>query len=876
MLARLRALFRRAEVDRELEEEMEAHLAQDIARYRARGLAHGEAVLEARRGFGNLLAHAEAGREAWGWAWLEQLGQDLRYGARSLLRTPAFTLVAVLSLALGIGSNTAIAGLIYNVLLRPLAAAHPEELAVLTRVDRGERDQRFPYRAVEALSQAAGVKLTASRGGDNTPVELNGATAYLYLMFLDGDFFATVGIPAYRGRLIEPEDVRQAAPVAVVSAELARREFGSEDSVVGRSIRVRGQPFTVIGVTPPSFRGLQYPGYFQLAVPLTLETALGLPDSRRDSTAGFSVVARAGAPAGWPRTETAMDQALRQCCPTSSGSHLVLEEMTRGIGGGKDDMRGDIAPILYALMGCVAIVLLIACANVGNLLLLRAAAREREITLRLSLGSSRGRIVRQLLTESLLLGGAGILLGLLFAGWTRALLVRSLPDMGGDYLAIARFEPTLPVVLFAVLVGLAAVLACGLAPALRASRSDLSLALRRGDRAGSGRTVGGLGRGLVILQVALTLVLLTAGSLLVTTLRNLAAKDVGIGVAGVLGMAIETRGTRYESAGITPLYPEILQVARSIPGVSSAGVTTFAPLFGGRNSTVRVQRADGSAQQAEAVFIGISPGYFTTAEIALVSGRSFAESDRIGSEPVVIVGESIARQVGGDGAIGRMIRLPGWRDETYRVVGVVRDVNLYGPRDGATPAVYLPMGQLGTWPYVELLIRMTGDAPAPASLVTAAFERAIPGIRVRNIATGREKLAAWLLRELLAASLAGTFALLALGLAALGLYGVIAYNVARRTGEIGIRMALGASRPAVAGLVVRHAMTLVGAGFLVGIPVAILAGQGLGSILFGVSGHAILPVTLAVLVLGIVGLAAATIPAMRAVRVDPFRALRHD
>lgn len=361
MFSALRALFQRDRLHRELLEEMEDHVERETARQMSRGLDPEAAAAAARRAFGNLTSLAESGREAWGWSWLDQLGQDLRYGVRALRRTPGFTLVAVVSLALGIGSNTAVYSLVYDILLQPLAVTRPEQLAVVEQTRHGEATRQFSLRQLQELRQAApGVTMTGLGDADNSPLTVGTTESFVNVEFADETFAVTIGPPVLRGRLITADDVIRHAPVAIVSARLATSRFGGVDSAVGRRVQLRGHPVTVVGVMSREYRGLQYPGYFEMAVPSSLTGDLGLPDPRLDSNQTFTVVARAGAPKGWSAIADRLSAALRACCRLETSDHITLEPMTGGIAGGKDDVRGQLAPMLYALLGCVGIVLLIA------------------------------------------------------------------------------------------------------------------------------------------------------------------------------------------------------------------------------------------------------------------------------------------------------------------------------------------------------------------------------------------------------------------------------------------------------------------------------------------------------------------------------------
>ena len=861
LLVRLRTLLRRGSAEADLDEELRYHLERDAER--GRGPA-----------FGNVGVIKEEVRDSWGWTWLEQLLQDLRYGARALRRSPVFTAVAVLSLGLGIGANTAVFNLLHGILLTPLPVAQPERLVDLTWVDNRGRDNGFSYASFESLRQVPGVALAAERTLDNQPFAVGQAEDFTNIDLVGGDFYATLGLAPRFGRLIGPGEFARADHVAVLAEPFAKQWFGNAEAAVGKTISLKGTPFTIIGVAPAAWRGLEYPGYFTIAIPLSAVAALGQGDYRSGDEKIFFIVGRLAGP-NRAATEGALDAAFRRCCMADRPAHIVLADMSTGIGGGKDDIRGDYTPALEALMAGVVVLLLIACANVGNLMLLRAAGREREIAVRLSLGSSRRRIVRQLLAESLLLGLLGVVVALLIARWAAAALVHALPDMGDAYPAMITFHPSLAIVAFTVAVGLGATILTGLVPALRSTRRDVNEALKASSRT-SARSTGLLGRGLVAVQVALALLLVSCASLLVATLRNLTAQDLGVNVPHLAAMDVETRGTTLQPIGIIPYTDAILAGARRTSGVVSAGLATVAPLFGGRWSTWDIEIPNGGARQ-NVPMAAVSPGFFETMGTRLVSGRDFAELDGSGSEPVAIISRSLARALyGTENVVGRILPLRRDQPAVLRIVGVVADVALQGPRDGTTPMFYRPVTQVGPWPYVELVLRTRADDAAVIARVAAAARRAAPGVRIRNTATARDQLTAWLTREILVASFASVFGALALVLAVMGIYGVISYNVARRTGELGVRMALGARATDVARLVLGSSLTMTGLGLVLGAPLAWFATRAFRSMLYGVGAHDPMLLGLSVLVLLVAAVLAAAVPARRATAIDPLVALRSE
>jgi putative ABC transport system permease protein len=878
LAARLRALFRRTVTDAELDEELSYHLDRQTERNIAAGMSGRDARDAARRSLGNLTVHAEHAREAFGWTWVEHLAQDAAYGWRALRRSRGFTVVAALSLALGIGANTMIFGVTYSVLLQPLPLPHPERLAVLERVAGTETDQSFSAAEVEGLRSAPGVvAMTAIRSGDNTPVVVDRQRTFTTLDFVDEHYFTATGLRPLRGRSIDSADVASGAQVAVISQPFAERTFGSAERALGQVVRVYDVPMSIVGVTPAAFRGLEYPGQFTIAVPVTLSPALGQPDVRHRPTRSFGVVVRLDESVTVAqRAATGLDAAFQQCCPHDTPERLVLVEMTRGIAGNKDDARAEYAPLLYILMAGAGVVLITACANVGNLLLVRAAARQREIAVRMSLGASRGRVIRQLVTESLLLGALGGALALPLAAWGTRGVERMIPAPMFVYADIVRWQPKPALLLFTAVISIACVTLFGLVPAFRATHTDLSISLKLGGRG----TVGGrrrmLDRGVVVAQLSFALLLTSAASLLMTTLRNIAHEDGGFAASGVTLVSIETRGTPYERSGIVPLHAEILRRVRAVPGVEHAGMSTMMPIAGGRRMTVKLD-ASGEVAWRSIILAGVTPGYLASAGIALRAGRDFTDLDDAASERVAIISESVAqRALPGRNPLGASIRVRGDSMHVFRVVGVARDTKMAGLRGERVPVLYAPVTQTGEWPFLGLAVRIPDGAEALTRRVTSAVEAAAPGVRIRKISTMRGEIGDSMFSERLAASVATLFGGLALLLAAIGIYGVIAFNVARRTNEIGVRMALGATRVDVLGLVLRSSFVLLALAVVVGAPMAFMAGRALQSQLYGVSAHDPVLLLLALGLLGAIALLATAIPARRATRIDPLVALRAD
>lgn len=877
LTARLRALLRRSATQADVDEELHYHLDREIERNLASGMMSRDARDAARRTLGNLAVHAESARAAYGWTWLEEMAQDAAYGWRALRRSPVFTAVAAVSLALGIGANTMIFGVTYGVLFEPLPLPQPDQLVSLGRIEAGERDRSFSAAEIDGLRQSRRlVGITAARENDNVPVFVSGSRQFVALDLVDASYYTVLGLRPLRGRVIDASDVATSASVAFVSQSFAERSFGSVERALGQVVRVYDLPVTIVGVAPGAYRGIDYPGWFTIAIPVSLTPTLGLPDYLHRPSRSFGAVARL-APGVTPRqAETELDATFQRCCVHAEPERLTAVGMSRGIGGGKDDAREDYAPLLYILMAGAGVVLLIACANVGNLLLVRASAREREIAVRMSLGASRGRIIRQLITESLLLGLLGGVLALPFAAWGTLGVERLIPGQMSVYADIVRWHLKPALLGFTAAVSVACVTLFGLVPAVRATRASLTASLKTGGRGsvGTGRRL--LDRSVVVAQLSLALLLVSAASLLVSTLRNIARTDGGFSTSGVTLVSIETRGTPYERGGIVSLYEEMLRRVRATPGVERAGMTTISPIAGGRNIEVGLD-ADGAVKMRALVLAGVTPDYLAAVGIALRAGRDITVRDDSTTERVAIISESVAeRAFQGRSPIGATIRVRGDSTRAMRVIGVARDTKLFGLRGERVPVIYAPVSQTGPWPFLGLAVRMPDGPESLTRRVTDAVEAASPGVRIRKLSTMRSEVHESMFTERMTASIATLFGTLALVLAAIGIYGVVAFNVTRRTNEIGVRVALGAQRRDILALVLRSSLSLVAVAVIIGGPLAFMAGQALRSQLYGVSAHDPTLLLLALAMLVLVALAATSVPARRATRIDPLVALRAD
>ena len=879
---RLRSLLRRANVERDLDEELRYHVERQVEANIARGMTPAEARTAALRAFGGIERHKDSARDMRGMQRLENVVRDVQHAVRIVRRGPVFAAVVVLSLALGIGAATAVFNLAWNVLYATLALPRPEQLVSLRRHSKDDRDDRFTWEEFRALRAAsADVALTSATDYDHAEIVSGTAREYDHLHIVDGTFFDIVGVRPLAGRLIEPTDDANGANVVVLGERLATRLFPGNSGAVGRTILIRGAPFTVIGVSPASFRGLGYPGRFEAAIANGAAQTARFEDARRSREREFAVVGRIAARRDAARA--ALTVEFERCCavaPDGGRERLEVLDIRRGIPGGKDDVRADVSTLLAILLAGMGLVLVVVCCNIASLLIVRAAARRREIAVRLSLGASVPRLVAQLVTEIVPLALAGGAAGVCLAVLATAVFVRTMPPAWLDYADIVRFRGEPAVVGFAVAITVACALSCSVWPALRAIRQPLGDALRSGPRTSRTSRQGAVARGVVVAQVAVTVVLVTASSLLALTLRNLDQVDAGFTTERVLLAAVETRGTAYELGGIVPLHAEILRRVREVPGVRSAAMATVVPMFGGRNASYAFDvpgHAQADGKRPRAPLDAVTPGYFAAAGIPLVAGRDFTPADHLGAEHVVIVSSALARRYfpGGD-PVGRSMRVGHDSLETVRVVGVAADARYFDLRAPAGPMLYAPVAQAGSWPFLELVIRTDGAPLVAAAAVRRAVDAAAPGVQVRRVTDMVAEREAVTGLERLAARLAMFVSVVALVLAAIGLYGVVAHSVAGRTSELAIRVALGARRRVILWLVLRESLEFVGLGVLVGVPLSFAANGAIASQLFGVGPHDPVLAAGSIGVLTAVAILASVVPASRAVRIEPARALAAD
>jgi putative ABC transport system permease protein len=870
LLARLRALTGREAVIRDIDEEMRLHVELEAEANVARGMSPEAAQAAARRSFGNFDGTRDEAYAVRGGGMIEALLQDVRYGARVLAKHKGFTAVAVLTLALGIGANTAIFSVVNAVLLRPLPFPDSERIVSFEGVNpsKGITDSNMSvpdladWRAQgQAFEQLAGFITGGALLVAGDEAERVRGTS------VTEDFFPLFRTAPLHGRALRPDDAKKGAtPVAVLSHGLWRRRYGGDPGIVGRQIMVGRESTEVVGVMPPGFG---YPERTEIWFPLALDPAAERRDNRY-----LEVVSRlkdgaalAGAQAELDAVNARLAQGYSE---TNSGWGVKLTYL-------RERLVGNMRTPLLVILGAVALVLLIACGNVANLLLARAASRSKEFALRDALGASRARIVRQLLTESLLLSLAGGAVGVLISLWLTQLLVGLLP---AGMPRLEEVRPDARLFGFALAVSILTGLLFGLAPALQASRGDLNETLKEGGRTGAGGARRNRARSLLIVsEIALSFMLLAGAGLLARSFLRLRDVNPGFNPDGVLALRISASGPTYP-AGLAraELYKRALERIESLPGVEAAGAVLSLPLGGdtfnvGR-SFIREGRPATPEESAGASYLVSTPGYFRALQIPLVAGRTFTDQDSDKSPMVVVVNETMARRYWpGESPVGKRITI--WRDEKFprEIVGVVGDTRSR-PGEPAGAQMYVPYAQDANWGSLSLVVR---SSVAPASLVAAArneihaLDKAIPVYNTRPMS---DVVAAAHADRRASTLLVGAFALLALLLSLVGIYGVTAYYVTQRAHEFGVRMALGAQARHVLKLVMGQSLRLTLGGLALGICGALALTRLLESLLYEVKPTDPVTFAAAAALLGGVALLACLLPARRATKVDPMIALR--
>jgi putative ABC transport system permease protein len=875
LMMRIRGVLGLRKADFEFDGEIQAHLDLLTERYIRQGMTRDEAAAAAMRQFGNVTWLKEVNREMRRIRVIDSLIQDLRYGLRMLRRNPGITLIAVFTLALGIGANTAIFSVVNAVLLRPLPYRDPDRLVLVSHYHANTSEHTYGADFLEWRDQAKSFEQIAAYYFNTADLTGSGEPERLSAGFVSADLFATLGVaPAHGRAFTHAEDTYGGQPAVILSDGLWRRRFGGDPQVIGRSITVANQSRTIVGIMPAGFR---FPGESDLWLPLALNVAWELGRLR---LVVLNVIARLK-PDVTPEAARADISVIlerqQQAFP-----HFYKDAQIRVIGL-SERLVGNVRLSLLVLFGAVAFVLLIACANVANLLLARSVARQREMAIRAAVGAGRLRLVRQLLTESLLISLLGGAAGLLAAKWGIKLLVAASPD------GIARIEETsvdARVLSFTCLVVLLTSLIAGIFPALQASRTDVNETLKAQSGAGS---VRGPARralpALMITEMALALVLLVGAGLMVKSFLRLMAVPKGFDTEGALTLRIMPSINKYPPR--SPLrntyFEESLERVRHLPGIQSASLANSLPLSGPTSSinTLQIEgRPPFEPGKGPIIYLNaISPEYFQTMGMQMIDGRSFTSGDGPDAQRVAIINETMARQfLANENPIGHRL---GVGNGLATIVGIASDTRNSGIANSVNPEIYLARMQNPSY-NSYLVVRTARDQNNPVGLpaLAAAIRnqvRAIdPNEPVDRVVPMDEQLSNSVADRRFQMLLLGLFAAVALVIATVGIYGVISYAVSQRTREIGIRMALGAQAGDVLRMVIWRGMSLTLIGVALGLAAALALTRVMENLLFEVS--ATDPPTFAIIALLLVAVAfiASYIPAQRATKVDPLQALRQE
>ena len=877
--------YRRQARDADLARELRDHLELEAEEQRAAaGLSPEQAASAAHRALGNTLTIEEDVRATWGLQWLETLVQDAHFGLRQLRRNPGFTIVAVLTVALGIGVNTAIFSIVNAVLLRPLPFAAPNQLVSVVSTRKGGIADNASYPDfADWRTQNHVFSQMAAYISDNFTLTGQGNATHIQGAIVSADLFSLLGVNPALGRAFVPEEdklpAENGAFPMILSHHLWRERFGSDIAVLGRTVEIDNRNFTVVGVMPPGFQfPVQgQPGDFWMTMAIALVSVPGTPSMAEQRGAhSLDVIARlkphvsiVQAQAEMNAIVSRLNQQYRESAPRGV---KVLPEI--------DEVAGPARPVLLILLAAVGCVLLIACANVANLMLARGASRQKELAVRSALGASRGRVIRQLLTESVLLALIGGALGTALGLWGISALIGLLP-VNIPRLTGVRIDDT--VLIFTGLVSLSTGILFGLSPALQASKLAFVESLKEGSGGSSEGAHRARTRGLlVVADIAVATLLLAGAGLLINSFIRLQHVDPGFSSQNVLTFKVDLPYARYSGLRQTQFFQRAIERFNHLPGVRSASAVLPLPLDGDDVNTFLTIEGQPVAQgdRPRAGYSWIEPGYFRTVGIPLIQGRDFNATDDLQSTPVVLINETFARRFfPHTDPVGKRIKpgiSNGYKSSPLReIVGVVGDVRQHGLVSPPYPEVYVPVAQspLGSMNFV---IRTEVE---PLSVVTAlrkemaAMDTNLPFYGVQ---TFRQYLGDGYAIPRFVTLLLGLFAGLALALAAIGLFGVISYSVSRRTHEIGIRMALGAKKKDVLRIVVGQALILTLIGLAIGLVGALALTRFLRSLLFEISPTDPLTFIAVPILLALVALLACYIPMRRAVRVDPMIALRYE
>jgi predicted permease len=903
-LSRLRAAIFPDRHEAALHDEFDHHLAMRIAQFEAAGMTPEEAQREAERRFGNRTVQREYARDAGRLLWIDHLRQDIRYSFRIMRKTPLITAVAILSLALGIGANTAIFTVLDSLLLKSLPVKNPEQVMFLSWSAKKFPDELLSFHGRGKQTADGGISSTAlsypffEQLSQRTRV-ISGAAGFVELIQLpvvadgrvlstggkavSGGYYASLGVAPVIGRSIDESDDRpEAPPVAMISNQFWQSRFGGDAGVLGKHIAIHNVPCAIIGVEPSSFLGLTAGSAPEVTVPLHRLLDFG---KQWTATSFFSardewwlrIAVRLNPGVTEDRARTELSALFRQDLPPGDG--LPVLELHHGAEGA-DDLRDRFQEPLLILMAVVGVVLLIACANVGNLLLARAHARQKETAMRMALGAGRGRLIRQYLTESVLLSGIGGALGLALAYWASGALVAALPSFT-DRL-VFDLRPDAPILAFTTGISLLTGLLYGLVPALQATRTNLQPSIQGSHRFRR----AGIAQILVVSQLAASVVVLAGAGLYVRTLRNLRNLDTGMNTHNVLAFRVEPGSAAgYTNTRAADFYHRLLERLSAIPGVRAVTMAETIPLSGEFHRVPVEVAGVPEPQNFEDRVAGmnlVGPGFFETMRIPIRLGRAIDDTDREGAPRVAVINETLARTFfPNQSPIGRRFRVPSGPPGSvafdYQVIGVAANTKFHSLRRAFGPGFFAPWTQSTFFPdRMTFELRTAGDPTTIAAAVRQTVNQVDAAIPVMNLLTIDDQVDAQLKQERLFARISTAFGVLALILASVGLYGVRSFSVSRRTPEIGIRMALGATRGEILALVMRETASLTIAGVVIGLAAGLALTGLIRSMLFGLAPTDPATFAGAALTLAAVAVVAGYLPARRASRVEPMVALRYE
>jgi predicted permease len=899
--------YQRRAREAELERELRDHLELEAEEQRTAGLPSKEAARAAHLALGNTLKIEEDVRAAWGFLWFETFVQGVRYALRMLRKSPGFTAVAVLTLALGIGANTAIFSLLNAVVLRNLPVKNPQQL-VLFQWDSEKWPPQFSmtgWRAKFSFSYPAFEQFRAQNkslssvlafapldmADGNTTVEINGEPTLANGEMVSGEYFSGLGVAPVLGRGITNGDENRGAPrVAVISYSYWTRRFAEDSSIIGKNLVLNGVPFTIVGVTPATFYGEQAGAEPDIWLPFDDKLNLRPWSQQPSNTASVftdrnwlcvNVMGRLKDGVTKAQAQSELDTLFRRIVTADwhpekpdQVPHFMLASGSRGL----PVLQTSSEKPLYILMVAVGLVLLIACANVATLLLARATSRKKEISVRLAIGASRSRLIRQLLTESVLLGLLGGAAGVVFANWGTRSLVALMS--GGNPISLDAHADSV-VLLFAFAASVLTGILFGLAPAFRATRVELASAMK--DSAGNisgARDKHRLGKSLIVLQVAVSLLLMIGAGLFVGTLLNYENRDFGFDQRNLLSFELDPTRAGYHDARLVNLYSQLLDRIQALPGVSAATLMQDPPLAGWQSSNSVSIEGAATPSDSEVRWYSVGPDFFRTLGIPITLGRGIERTDTAASPVVAVVDQAFVQTFfRGQDPIGHRYSTGSTFDpaHAFEIVGVAKPAELTYVQSEGMPKAYIAYAQNPTSLHAMFFeVRTQGPPANVVSEIRDVIRQAGPALPLIDLKTQAQQTRESLSQENLFARLTTIFGLLALLLAMIGLYGTMSYSVTRKTHEVGIRMALGAKPGDVLGMVIRQGITLTLMGIAIGIVAALGVTRLINSMIFGVTPYDPITFLMVAGVLVAVAFLACYIPARRAMRVDPMVALRYE